>query len=59
VETQRQQIESRRQAWVEGDGGCTNPAPMASALNGWEWANVAWIPRGYEGPQFVHMDRVT
>jgi hypothetical protein len=20
---------------------------------------VAWIPRGYEGPQFVHVDRVS
>lgn len=60
VQTQRQQIEARKQAWVEtglvrlqksGTDGM-------STLNGWEWANVAWIPRDYDGPQFVHVDRV-
>ncbi|MDI9854500.1 cellulose synthase subunit BcsC-related outer membrane protein [Comamonas sp. 17RB] len=61
VETQRQQIESRKQAWVES--GLTrlhkSGTDGISTLNGWEWANVAWIPRGYEGPQFVHVDRVS
>ena len=60
VLAERNAIEARRQAWVEtgllrlrksGDDG-------RSTLNGWEIPMVAWIPRGYEGPQFVHVDRV-
>lgn len=61
VESQRQQIEARKQAWVET--GLTRLKKSGtdgmSTLNGWEWANVAWIPRDYDGPQFVHVDRVT
>ena len=61
VETQRQQIEARKQAWVET--GLTRLKKSGtdgmSTLNGWEWANVAWIPRDYDGPQFVHVDRVS
>lgn len=60
LEEERQSIESRRQAWVEtgllrlqksGTDGM-------STLNGWEVPTVAWIPRAYDGPQFVHIDRV-
>lgn len=60
IEEERQSIEARRQAWVEtgmlrlkktGTNGI-------STLNGWEIPAVAWIPRDYDGPQFVHVDRV-
>lgn len=53
-------IEARRQVWVEA--GHTSLRKSAtegiSSLRGWERPMVAWMPRGYDGHYFLHVDRV-
>jgi tetratricopeptide (TPR) repeat protein len=53
-------IEARRQAWVEaGYQALRKPATEGiSSLRGWELPTVAWMPRGYDGHYFMHVDRV-
>jgi len=53
-------IEARRQAWIEtGYQALRKPATEGiSSLRGWELPTVAWIPRGYDGHYFLHVDRV-
>ena len=53
-------IEARRQAWVEaGYQALRKPATEGiSSLRGWELPTVAWMPRGYDGHYFLHVDRV-
>lgn len=53
-------IEARRQVWVEaGHQGLRKSATEGvSSLRGWERPMVAWMPRGYDGHYFLHVDRV-
>ena len=53
-------IEARRQSWVEaGYQALRKPATEGiSSLRGWELPTVAWMPRGYDGHYFLHVDRV-
>ena len=55
-----QSIEARRQSWVEV--GAVHLGKSAtdgvSSLRGWELPAVAWIPRGYDGHHFLHVDQV-
>lgn len=53
-------IEARRQAWVET--GFTRLSKHStkgiSSVHGYELPSVAWIPKGYDGHYFLHVDRV-
>lgn len=53
-------VEARRQVWVEaGRTGLRKSATEGiSSLRGWEQPMVAWMPRGYDGHYFLHVDRV-
>ncbi len=53
-------IEARRQVWIEAAhiGLRKNSTEGISSLRGWERPLVAWIPRGYEGHYFLHVDRI-
>lgn len=53
-------IEARRQAWIEAGlvriGKSSTPG--ISSLHGYELPVVAWMPKGYDGNYFLHVDRV-
>ncbi len=53
-------IEARRQVWIEAahTGLRKNSTDGISSLRGWERPMVAWMPRGYDGHYFLHVDRV-
>lgn len=53
-------IEARRQVWIEAahTGLRKNSTDGISSLRGWERPVVAWMPRGYDGHYFLHVDRV-
>lgn len=53
-------IEARRQVWIEAahTGLRKNSTEGISSLRGWERPLVAWMPRGYDGHYFLHVDRV-
>jgi hypothetical protein len=53
-------IEARRQSWVEvGQLNLSkNSTEGLSSLRGWERPMVAWLPWGYEGKMFAHVDPV-
>lgn len=53
-------IEARRQAWVEVgmERLQKNSTSGISTLRGWEVPAVAWMPRGYDGHHFLHVDQV-
>lgn len=53
-------IEARRQAWVEvGQIGLEkNSSEGLGSLRGWERPLVAWLPWGYNGTLFAHVDTV-
>ena len=53
-------IEARRQVWIEAahTGLRKNSTEGISSLRGWERPMVAWMPRGYDGHYFLHVDRV-
>lgn len=53
-------IEARRQVWIEAahTGLRKNSTEGISSLRGWERPVVAWMPRGYDGHYFLHVDRV-
>lgn len=53
-------IEARRQAWVETGvvRVSKNSTEGISSLHGYEVPTVAWMPKGYEGHHFLHVDRV-
>ena len=53
-------IEARRQVWVEGGQQALqkNATDGISSLRGWERPLVAWMPRGYDGHYFLHVDQV-
>jgi tetratricopeptide (TPR) repeat protein len=53
-------IEARRQAWVEVgmERLQKNSTAGISTLRGWEIPAVAWMPRGYDGHHFLHVDQV-
>ncbi|WP_312758641.1 cellulose synthase subunit BcsC-related outer membrane protein [Pulveribacter sp.] len=55
-----QAIEARRQAWVEVGMERLQKSSTSgiSSLRGWEIPAVAWMPRGYDGHHFLHVDRV-
>lgn len=60
LEREVQAIEARRQARVEV-GQLTlqkNSTEGLSSLRGWERPVVAWLPWGYQGMLFAHMDSV-
>lgn len=54
-------IEARRQAWIEA--GLVRIGKSStegiSSLHGYELPMVAWIPKGYDGNYFLHVDRVS
>ena len=60
IEGEINAIEARRQVWVEaGHQALSKRATQGiSTLRGWEQPVVAWMPRGYEGHYFLHIDRV-
>lgn len=53
-------IEARRQAWVETGVVriSKNATEGISSLHGYEVPMVAWMPKGYDGHHFLHVDRV-
>ena len=53
-------IEARRQAWVEFgmERLQKNSTSGISTLRGWEIPAVAWMPSGYDGHHFLHVDQV-
>ncbi|MBY0412162.1 MAG: BCSC C-terminal domain-containing protein, partial [Burkholderiaceae bacterium] len=53
-------IEARRQVWIEAGHQALSKRSTdgISSLRGWEQPLVAWIPRGYDGHYFLHIDRV-
>lgn len=53
-------IEARRQVWIEAahTGLRKRSTDGISSLRGWERPLVAWMPRGYDGHYFLHVDRV-
>ena len=53
-------IEARRQVWIEAahTGLRKNSTDGISSLRGWERPLVAFMPRGYDGHYFLHVDRV-
>lgn len=53
-------IEARRQPRVEVgmERLQKNSTSGISTLRGWEIPAVAWMPRGYDGHHFLHVDRV-
>jgi tetratricopeptide (TPR) repeat protein len=55
-----QEIEARRQAWVEVGQQTLekNSTEGLGSLRGWERPVVAWLPWGYDGTLFVHADQV-
>ena len=60
IEGEIQAIEARRQAWVEvGQLSLEkNSTDGLSSLRGWERPLVAWLPWGYAGKMFAHVDPV-
>ncbi|MCL1962499.1 MAG: cellulose synthase subunit BcsC-related outer membrane protein [Desulfovibrionaceae bacterium] len=60
IETDIRAIEERRQAWVEtGMERLTkNSTSGISSLRGWEIPAVIWVPVGYDGHYFLHVDQV-
>jgi len=53
-------IEARRQAWVEFgmERLQKHSTSGISTLRGWERPAVAWMPKGYDGHHFLHVDQV-
>lgn len=53
-------IEARRQPRIEAGHQALNKRSTdgISSLHGWERPVVAWMPRGYDGHYFLHVDRV-
>lgn len=53
-------IQARRRSWIET--GLVRISKSStegiSSLHGYELPMVAWIPRGYDGNYFLHVDRV-
>ena len=60
ITTEINAIEARRQVWVEGGQQALqkNATEGISSLHGWERPLVAWMPRGYDGHYFLHVDQV-
>lgn len=53
-------IEARRQSWVEAGMMRISKSSTEgiSSLHGYEIPMVAWMPKGYDGHYFLHVDRV-
>ncbi|PJI96699.1 Tfp pilus assembly protein PilF [Acidovorax sp. 69] len=53
-------IEARRQVWIEAGHQALRKSATEgiSSLRGWERPMVAFMPRGYDGHYFLHVDRV-
>ena len=53
-------IEARRQPRIEAGHQALSKRSTdgISSLHGWERPVVAWMPRGYDGHYFLHVDRV-
>ena len=53
-------IEARRQAWVEAGVVRLSKSSTEgiSSVHGYEMPTVAWMPKGYDGHHFLHVDRV-
>ncbi len=60
IEQNIRDIEARRQSWVEAGAVRVGKTaqPGVSTLRGWELPAVAWMPRGYDGHHFLHVDQV-
>ncbi len=60
IEQNIRDIEARRQSWVEVGAVRVGKTaqPGISTLRGWELPAVAWMPRGYDGHHFLHVDQV-
>ena len=60
ITTEINAIEARRQVWIEGGQQSLqkNAAEGISSLHGWERPMVAWMPQGYDGHYFLHVDQV-
>ncbi len=60
IATEINTIEARRQVWVEGGQQSLqkNATEGISSLHGWERPMVAWMPKGYDGHYFLHVDQV-
>ena len=60
IATEIHSIEARRQVWIEGGQQVLqkNATDGISSLHGWERPMVAWMPRGYDGHYFLHIDQV-
>ncbi|WP_158702894.1 cellulose biosynthesis protein BcsC [Melaminivora suipulveris] len=60
IEASIRSIEARRQSWVETGvmriGKSATPG--VSTLRGWQVPAVAWMPRGYDGHHFLHVDQL-
>lgn len=61
IESEINTIQARRQAWIEGGQQTLQKSGSAgiSSLRGWERPLVAWIPTGYDGHHFLHVDQVS
>lgn len=60
ISTEINSIEARRQVWVEGGQQSLqkNSTDGISSLRGWERPLVAWMPKGYDGHYFLHVDQL-
>lgn len=60
IEQELHAIEARRQAWVEFGHERLQKSSTSgiSTLRGWERPAVAWMPRGYDGHYFLHVDQI-
>ena len=60
ISTEINAIEARRQVWIESGQQSLqkNATEGISSLHGWERPMVAWMPKGYDGHYFLHVDQV-